>query len=202
MPNPLERRLESCRDKLLRLYIENEHETMILQQLTKVDAYYKRSFDKSTYHPQAIVEAYELFVEHLVKVKNGELSAEQALQKIQETTFNRKLGIVFYNIAKALEMAFWAIATPVCLFCATSVTAPNPICGLSLAILFTALMIKSINKFFECIDDFKSCTRLFEEDERERSLVSFFKPDISSTQELRVASSHAQLSVDMTPIYG
>ncbi|WP_131794531.1 DUF5638 domain-containing protein [Fluoribacter gormanii] len=201
MTNPLERRLASCRDKLLQLYIENEHETRILQQLKEVDAYYRGSFDKSTFHQQAILESYELFVDRLVNVKNGELSAEQALQKIQETTFDRKLGIVFYNIAKALEVAFWGIAIPFFLLCTTTVTTPNPICGLSLAIIFTALMIKSINNFVDCIDDFKSCNRLLEEDERERCLVSFFKSAVSPIQELRVASSDQQLPANLTQIF-
>ncbi|QMT60208.1 DUF5638 domain-containing protein [Legionella sp. PC997] len=202
MPNPLETRLANCRDKLLRFYVEDEHEARILQQLKEVDAYYKGSFDKTTMRSKAIVESYELFVDHLSKVKNGELSSEQAFHKIQEITFNRKLGIAFYNIAKALEMTFWAISTPVFLLGATSVNVSNPICGLCLTIILTGLIIKSINNFFECANDFKSYTRLLEEDERERSLVSFFKPAVSSLQETNLISSNMQLTLNLDLTFG
>lgn len=192
MPNALEDRLVNCRNKLLRLYVENEHDLRLLQQLKNVDAYYNTSFQKSTYIPKTIVENYELFVENLVKVRNGTLSADEALKKIQDTTFERKLGIAFYNIATALEMAFWAVATSIFFLCATTATAPNPILGLGLTIVSAALMIKSISNFFKCVDDFKSCSRLNEEDGRERNLVSFFKPSIAYIQGTRVAIADEQ----------
>ncbi|WP_454782411.1 DUF5638 domain-containing protein [Legionella sp. WA2022007384] len=204
MPNSLEIRLASCRNILLGLHLDyqfygnNDFEPKIKQQLDEVDTYYKDSFEKSAVSSHAIIESYELFVSYLVKVKKGEISAEQALAGIQEATFNRKLAIVFYNIAKALEMTFWAIAIPFFLLSAVSVSVPNPICGISLTIIFTALMLKSINNFFDCINDFKSCTRLLAEDERERSLVSFFKPAISSLQESKEVSSEV---VNLDPIF-
>ncbi|MCE0723666.1 MULTISPECIES: DUF5638 domain-containing protein [Legionella] len=180
MPITLEVRLVNCRDKFLRLYLENEHPLSLLQQLKDVDAYYNSSFNKSTYMAERIVQSYELFVDNLVKVKNRHLSADEALQKIQDTTFDRKLGIVFYNIAKVLEIAFWSAATTLFFLCATTATVPNPILGVGFTIVFAALMVKSISNLFHCIDDLKSCTRLNAENERERSLVSFFKPPIFS----------------------
>lgn len=116
MPITLEVRLVNCRDKLLQLYTVHEHAPSLLQQLKDVDAYYNSSFNKSTYFPKTIVESYELFVDNLLKVKNGQLSADEALQKIQDILFERKLGIVFYNIAKVLEMAFWSLAITIFFF--------------------------------------------------------------------------------------
>ncbi|HHF7375314.1 DUF5638 domain-containing protein [Legionella bozemanae] len=187
MPITLEVRLVNCRDKLLRLYTMHEHAPSLLQQLKDIDAYYNSSFNKSTYLPKTIVESYELFVDNLLKVKNGQLSADEALQKIQDILFERKLGIVFYNIAKVLEMAFWSLAITIFFLCATTVTVPNPILGFGLTIVSAALMIKSISNLFQCIDDLKSCTRLNEEDERERSLVLFFKPPVSPINEVSAA---------------
>ncbi|CAM2756945.1 Uncharacterised protein [Legionella steigerwaltii] len=198
MPNSLEERLVSCHNKLLRLYEENEPEPILLQHLNDVDTYYNTSFNKSIYARKTIVESYEWFVDNLIKVKNGGLSADKALKMIQDQTFNRKLGIAFYNIVKTLETTFWAAASSIFFLCATTITAPNALLGFGLTIIAAALLIKSISNFLQCIDDFKSYTRLNDEDERERYLVTFFKPQNSAASGSRMEIFDEQITESIT----
>ncbi|MGL5742860.1 MAG: hypothetical protein ACRCXC_10145 [Legionella sp.] len=72
-------------------------------------------------------------------------------------------------------MVFWDTVANTFLF-ALTVTTPSALVGIGLFIVSFSLVVKSYTKMVECADEFKSFERLNEEDTREKSLISFFKP--------------------------
>ncbi len=181
----LEPLLKTCDDQIAALITDLQEIQLganeAKRQLDEVKKYFHLSLFKTNGCNEAeILASYELFLKNLAKVRNGSLTTEEALTAIQDNTDSREMGIIFYNIGKIFELMFWTLATIASACAAISVGLPlifiQPFLGLPVTLGAGGLAFLTFTQMDECLDEFKSCDRLAEEDEREKNLVSFFKP--------------------------
>lgn len=178
----LEATLNAYDTKLANLFDLLEDKADINSDIKGVQEYFRTSFSRAVdkYSAQDIVASYQLFVDLLAKVRSGETSPETALSIIEETNESRAMSITFYNLANTLALIFWAVLAAVVFNFSVAVGMTLMLLQPCMAILLIvgcgALVTCSITSAISCFDDFKSYDRLDNEDQRERNLVSFFKP--------------------------
>lgn len=149
---------------------------------SQVKLYYSSAFNKATHSSTArsIIQSYHQFVFNLQEVKLGKLTAEKALEQIQENTDSRKLGVFFYNLAKVCELLFCAGVAAFCGIAAVTVGLPlsiaSPFIGFAVTAGTLTLFVTTFGKGIDCFDEFKSTTPINDEDAREKSLFGFFQP--------------------------
>lgn len=155
------------------------------QQLAKIKAYYRRAFNKTHFEcaGEDIVEEYQNLVFAIEQLKSGKLTADEALETIEETANNRTAGVIVYNLFKMCELLFWAAAAAACYVGCISVGIPliccEPVIGLAITIGTGALLLNTANECLNCFEQFQSLDPIEEETIREKNIVSFFAPATS-----------------------
>lgn len=178
----LELRLSACDKKLAALFAEKELGEKIKQQIKAVQNYYNLSYTKavSAKTVEAIASSYESFIDNLTKVKNGEMSRQDAEDALLKTSESRKINVIYKNLAKACEFLFWS-ATTFSLYAgifglALPVLIIQPVLGAAVGITIIGAMLAAGYKALSCLTEFTSVRRHDKEYTNEMSLVSFFKP--------------------------
>lgn len=178
----LELRLRACDKKLHALFADQDAGEKLKQQIQAVQDYYNLSYTKATTSKkvEAIASSYELFVDQLTEVKNGKQAPKEASGKISNACESRKIGALFYNLAKACELMFYA-ATAFSLYAgifgiALPVLIVQPVLGVAVGITIVGAMLAATYKAFSCLTEFRSFSRHDAEYTNELSLISFFKP--------------------------
>lgn len=178
----ISKRYKDCNRQLSELlqsigYVEDEKITGYIEIVTN---YYSQSLKKANNsQKEDIVEEYESYITYLQQVKDGKLTAEKAEEEINTIISSRKIGIVFYNIAKVLEMLFWAFAATTCYSACILVGVPliftDFMIGMAVTIATAALMYKTFKFSLDCCKEFKSTERHEEARVAQNTLISFFK---------------------------
>ncbi|CAM2756975.1 Uncharacterised protein [Legionella steigerwaltii] len=188
MFNPLEERLKECDKKIDALFLGLALNAQIRKDLDALKAYYNKLYIDATFKEdeEEYVQAYELFVQGLEEIKNGETTADEVLKTMEDIKSLRKTGVVLENILNALELLFWAGTA--CAFFSYTVLMAAPLATVNpffaLAVLSTSALgaIFSVVNFLNCIDEFKSSSPVEEEFNREKSLITFFKAVVQSSE--------------------
>lgn len=188
MSSAMEKRLNECDQKIDALFQGVELNEEIERQLKALKAYYHKLYidaleDESE---KESIKIYELLVLGLENVKNGQLNSEEVLKEIEEIKSLRKTGIILENILTSLELLFWATLSSTffsyCVLMAAPLVAVNPFFALAVLSVSCIAAICSTVRFFNCLDEFKSFTLIEEEFDREKNLILFFKPAVSSPE--------------------
>ncbi|WP_131779873.1 DUF5638 domain-containing protein [Legionella bozemanae] len=188
MSSSMEKRLNECDKKIDALVHGVELNEEIERQLKALKTYYHKLYidaldDESE---KESIKLYELLVLGLESAKNGQLTAEKILKEIEEIKSLRKTGVVLENILTSLELLFWAALSSTffsyCVLMAAPLVAVNPFFALAVLSVSCMAAICSTVRFFNCLDEFKSFTPIEEEFEREKNLIRFFKPAVSSPE--------------------
>ncbi|PWY55314.1 hypothetical protein DGG96_12665 [Legionella qingyii] len=206
MTSSLEIRLQECDKKIDALYKGVALNEEIEKQLKTIKAYYHKLYidaiDKQA--EKESIKIYELLVTGLEGLKNGQLKSEDVLKELDEIKALRKSNIVLENILTSLELLCWATLSGIffsyCVLLAPPLVAVNPFFALAILTIACMTAIYSTANFFNCIDEFKSCTHVEQEFKREKKLISFFKctpPSESPSKEfeLNEYSKEGQLQV-------
>ncbi|HHT0591890.1 TPA: DUF5638 domain-containing protein [Legionella anisa] len=186
MSSAMEKRLKECDKKIDALFQGVELNAGIERQLKALKAYYHTLYIDALDDEleEQSIKLYELLVLGLENIKNGVLNSKEVLKEIEEIRSLRKTGIVLENILTSLELLFWAALSSTffsyCVFMAAPLVAVNPFFALAVLSACSMAAICSTVRFFNCIDEFKSFAPVEEEFEREKNLISFFKPAVSS----------------------
>ncbi|MCE0724566.1 MULTISPECIES: DUF5638 domain-containing protein [Legionella] len=185
----LELRLNACDEALQTLFADQDVGEKIRKQITAVQEYYNLSYTKtnSAKSAEKIAASYELFLDQLAKVKYKQLNTKEASEKISNSCESRKIGVLFHNLGKALELMFYA-ATAFSLYAgifgiALPVLIVQPVLGIAVGITIVGAMIAAAYKALSCFTEFKSFSRHDTEYTNELSLVSFFKPVLQPMKE-------------------
>ncbi|QLZ69003.1 hypothetical protein FOLKNPGA_01785 [Legionella sp. PC1000] len=188
MSSAMEKRLNECDKRIDALFQGVELNAEIKRRLEALKAYYHKLYIEAldAELEKESIKFYELLVLGLENVKNGTLNSEEVLKDIEEIKSLRKTGIVLENILTSLELLFWAAVSSTffsyCVLMAAPLVAVNPFFALAVLSVSCVVAICSIVRFFNCIDEFKSSTPVEEEFEREKNLILFFKPAVSSPE--------------------
>lgn len=180
-------RLKKCNDELTFLVngIQNEEsqDKTLNVHLANIIKYYQDSYYKASnsYKANQILNSYQAFISNLKEVQNGTKTREEATTIIKKSTSSRVLDIAFHNIAKVLELCFWATATFICASACTGFGLPlifsEPLIGLAITLGTGWMMWKSAEGTLNCFTQFKSTARHNEESKNEISMAAFFKPN-------------------------
>lgn len=179
------RRYNQCNSDLITIIksIRSVEEENVRETLSVVNNYYLISLMKADSNKRKeIIEEYEDSIFYLRMVQEGHWTAEQFEAEINSTVSSRKVGIVFYNIAKVLEMLFWASATVTCYTACVVVGIPliltDFLIGMAVTIATGALMYKTLKYTADCFEQFKSTERHEAARVAQNTLASFFKPKL------------------------
>lgn len=177
-----ERRLSSCDANLSALFADTEISEAIQKHIKAVKEYYNSSYVKAQKNKtvEDIITSYEFYVEQLSKVKSGALPRQDMLDAINYANDERRLDVVWANLAKAAELIFWA-GTAVTLYASIFLIAlpmlivQTPL-GIASTIFIGGSLLASAAKCLNCLTEFRSFGRHDDEYVHETSLLSFFKP--------------------------
>lgn len=173
--------IEHCERELDALFNELEVSSNVKKQLTKVENFYRRSFNKTTYESsgQSVLTDYQNLVKALQQVKTGEITADAAYEVIKDAAHSREMNVILHNIAKAFELIFWTTVAltsyAACVLVGVPLIVCEPLIGIAVTFSSMALFILSLENASQCFDEFKSTEVFEQEEEREKRLVSFFK---------------------------
>ncbi|MBL7480430.1 DUF5638 domain-containing protein [Legionella bononiensis] len=184
MKNPIDLKthMDNCTQWLDSMFANFELNQSIEDQLRQVKSFYNRQYNKAEGKSAKIrvIEHYQNLILILTSVSAGELSTEQAFDRIEELTEIRQIEIIAHNLINVCELLFWAAASAVLYISCVSIGIPlllcEPINGLIVSIGSALLMAASINNAFNCFEEFKTFDRVNKESDREKSLISFFNP--------------------------
>ncbi|KTD41400.1 DUF5638 domain-containing protein [Legionella parisiensis] len=188
MSTAMEKRLNECDRKIDALFRGVEFNEEIERQLKALKAYYHKLYIDALdgESEKESIKLYELLVLGLESAKNGELNTKEVLKELKEIKSLRKNGVVLENILTSLELLFWAALSSTifsyCVLMAAPLVAINPFFALSVLSVFCVTAICSTVRFFNCLDEFKSFAPIEEEFDREKNLIRFFKPSVSSPE--------------------
>ncbi|KTD00404.1 DUF5638 domain-containing protein [Fluoribacter gormanii] len=186
----LELRLNTCDKRLRALFANAEIGLKLEQQIKAVQNYYNLSYTKATSakRVEEIAASYELFIEQLTDVKNGDMTPKEASERIGSACESRKIGVLFHNLTKACELMFYA-ATAFSLYAgifgiALPVLIVQPVLGVAVGITIVGAMLAATYKAVACLTEFRSLSRHDTEYTNELSLVSFFKPKLQEKENI------------------
>ena len=199
--------MDNCTQWLDNIFANFELNQSIEVQLRQVKSFYNREYNKAEDKSAKIrvIEHYENLILILSSVSAGELSTEQAFDRIEEVTEIRQIKIIAHNLINVCELLFWAATSTVLYISCVSIGIPlllcEPLNGLIVSIGSALLMAASINNAFRCFEEFKTFDRVNKESDREKSLISFFNPPKASNESQSVHSKHSLEETEMnTPL--
>lgn len=152
------------------------------RELNKIKAYYRRAFNKTTSEcaGEDIVDEYKYLLLTLQQVKSGNITADEAINSVEDLGDCRALDVLLFNIFKMFELLFWAAAAAACYVACISVGIPtmacNPIVGFVISASTAVLCISTIERSMNCFAQFKSYDPVEAEATREQNAVRFFAP--------------------------
>ncbi|KTD42502.1 DUF5638 domain-containing protein [Legionella quateirensis] len=196
-PIDLKIHMDNCNQWLDTMFANFELNQSIEVQLRRVKSFYNRQYNKAECKSAkiSVIEHYQNLIIILASVSAGELSPEQAFDRIDELTEIRQIKIIAHNLINVCELLFWAAASAVLYISCVSVGIPllfcEPIYGLIVSISSTLLMTASINNAFNCFEEFKTFDRVNKESDREKSLISFFNPSRASNETQTLDNKHS-----------
>lgn len=183
-----EERLKLCNKKIDALFQGLKLSAEIEKELEAIKNYYYALYQEANFEEdeEECIQIYELLVTGLEEVKSGVSKPDEVLKTIEEIKSLRKNGVVLENICNAIELLFWAGFA--CTFFSYSIVmaaplaAANPFFALAVIAIASLAAIYSMANLLSCIDEFKSCAPVEEEYNREKNLISFFKPALTSSE--------------------
>ncbi|MCW8407372.1 DUF5638 domain-containing protein [Legionella sp. PATHC035] len=184
----LEDRLELCNKKIDALFHGLKLSAEMETELKAIKNYYWALYQAAGFEEdeEECVKIYELLVTGLEEIKSGLSKPEDVLKTVEEIKSLRKKGVVLENICNAIELLFWAGSA--CAFFSYSIlmaaplAAANPFFALAVIAIASLAAIYSVVNLLSCIDEFKSTAPIEEEYNREKYLISFFKPALPSSE--------------------
>lgn len=171
--------LDSHHERLQAL--ASEESASLSEPIRKIRQYYEHSLRTARPNQSdAIIREYETFVNDLERVKTGQITAEEAIKKVNLANKSRTIAIVFHNLAKVVELLFWALVASTCVTATIAVGLPliitDVFIGLVVAISTFAMLIRSIKNIADCFEQFKSTDRHVAARDCKNELISFFTP--------------------------
>ncbi|KTC79461.1 DUF5638 domain-containing protein [Legionella cherrii] len=184
----LEERLELCNKKIDALFHGLKLSAEIENELETIKYYYYALYKAANFEEdeEECINIYELLVTGLEEIKSGVSKPDEVLKTVEEIKSLRKKGVVLENICNAIELLFWAGSA--CTFFSYSIlmaaplAAANPFFALAVIAIASLAAIYSVVNLLNCIDEFKSCAPIEKEYNREKNLISFFKPALTSSE--------------------
>lgn len=180
------------------------------QQLNQVKTFYRRAFNKTPNESTGcnVIKEYEDLIEKIKKVKHGELTVNQTIEEINNSTEDKRIDIIIHNILNACELLFWAAASAFfyvgCVTVGISLMLCEPIIGSVITVGSAAFLFNSLVSAIQCFEHFKSLDRINDEEVREQNLISFF----STTQTTQAARLNVEKNdknetsnYNLTPTY-
>lgn len=152
------------------------------RQLNKLKAYYRRAFNKtqSECAGEDVLEEYKLLVLAVQELKAGNITANDAMEAIEDLADCRALEVLLLNIFKMCELLFWAAAAAACYVAAITVGLPmiacEPVLGLAVTVGTGALFLNTLDKCLDCFEQFESFDAVEAQATREKNTIGFFAP--------------------------
>jgi hypothetical protein len=174
-----EQRLRECNQQLQELFANLQADTALQTIIQEVKEYYQESYSKAVAKKtEEIITRYELFINQLTQIKNGQIKSKKALETIEQSCESRKNKILFYNLSKACESIFYA-ATAFSLYTglwwvALPTLIVQPLVGIAVSITFIGALLSAVQKSYSCLSELRFPTRHNKEYSNERSLILFF----------------------------
>jgi hypothetical protein len=168
-------------DQLLSsIFADRKINKVFEQQLNQVKKFYRRAFNKTANESTGcnIIKEYEDLIEKIKKVKHGELTVNQTIEEINNSTEGKRIDIIIHNILNACELLFWATASAFfyvgCVTAGIPLMLCEPIIGSVITLGSAAFLFNSLVSAIQCFEQFKSLDRINDEEVREQNLISFF----------------------------
>lgn len=179
-------------------------------QLNQVKTFYRRSFNKTPNESTgcSVIKEYEDLIEKIKKVKHGELTVNQTIEEINNSTEDKRIDIIIHNILNACELLFWAAASA--FFYVSCVTAGiplmlcEPIIGSVITVGSAAFLFNSLVSAIQCFEHFKSLDRINDEEVIEQNLITFFGTTKTTHTNRVNAEKYVEKQTsnyNLTPIY-
>lgn len=178
----LAEKIINCNNELDSLFVTLDISQEFKKQLQKIKSFYARAFNKTLDEESglSIVEEYEQFIIAASEVKLGHLTADKALELIQNTTDDRQCTVVIDNILKICELLFWtaaaAISYATCLTIGLPLFFLQPLLGIAITAGTGILFFAAVDIAGDCFEEFKSFDPINNEHTREKNVISFFSP--------------------------
>ena len=175
-------RLLDCNEGLDSVFSDINITPEFEKQLDEIKSFYISSF-KNTLDDDAgisVARQYQTFIVTLSEVRGGSLTADEALEIIQETKDDRQDNIIVQNILKVCELLFWVAAAALCYAASITIGIPllflEPLTGIFVAATSAILFYLAADLAAECFGEFESFDSVDEEHTRETNAISFFSP--------------------------
>lgn len=181
----LDCRRRKCNSELKRLLDILESEEYRRYLRPDIEGYFAHYFNKTTNVEEgiAVVEQYEHFITMVSEVQQGLLSREDAFNKINEETEDKKFAIIADNILKVCEILFWStvgvLAYGACLSIGGAISVINPFVGIGAMVGLFLVFIAALDNAVECFDEFKTFDPVEKLSVMEKQYVTFFKAEPS-----------------------
>lgn len=173
MPKILDRRMVECGDKLASLFAKISMNDEIATELKALHVQYTRLLIKDSDR----IKSYELFLSGVESIDSSSDTLQKVLNDLEEIGKEEKIGVVLYNVLKALEQLFWLAAAGACVaiaIMASPVLAMDPYTATVVMTLLCAQLLASIINIMNCFSEYKSFTPVNERLTREKDLLTFF----------------------------
>ena len=172
----IKKRLISCDEQLNAVFNELNVNNILQEHINEIKKYYHKVINQD----EDLIIFYELLIKTLHEVKQGKLTLEEGLNRINKTASQRIVQTNTDNIFHILAMSLLLMASTFLFLVLGTLTIPfftiHPLLGLGAIILGTELLIQGMQTIVEQLFYFQSVLPIVAEKEREQSALSFFKP--------------------------
>ncbi|CEG58475.1 DUF5638 domain-containing protein [Legionella fallonii] len=192
----LKERLSLCYSELKKLLQQKNKNYLLNIKVLEINTFYQRAFDITSDEEDgnSIVNQYEEFIIAASEVQSGQITAEQAYEKINGKIQEEQTNILIHNILKVCELFFWVAVAAVSYAVGLSVGVPllflEPLIGFVAIAGTSVLFLFSIGAASNCFEDFKTFDRINHEYQREKDVISFFS---ANPPQRRIAEEAAAL---------
>ncbi len=186
----LEQRISRCYSELTKLLQYEDIGYLLKIKIRQINAFYQQAFNNTSDEEEglSIVEQYEKFIITASEVRAGQITAEQAYEKIEEKIEEGQIDVLIQNILKVCELLFWssvaAISYAICLSVGLPLLVLEPLIGFAISAGTSILFLISVVSAGNCFEEFKTFDRINNQCAREKDLISFF-----STNEAKKSAS-------------
>ncbi|KTD74695.1 DUF5638 domain-containing protein [Legionella waltersii] len=153
--------LEKCKKALFQLFIDQVQLQGINHHLNQLHRYYSRLIDNAEYclEEDEVIEEYWDFINQLSQVKQGNMTAQEAMDQAEELMSDKDCGSLCDELFKLCEVIFWGTVACIGYVSCAAIGMPlilcEPLLGVALTLSTLALAMMATDVCLETMEDFE-----------------------------------------------